>query len=189
MIKSISIFLLIFCLANPSYAVQEDLAKNKIISDEVVKDCKTVEEKVITLSHYVFLKLKPDESKGITPLTGMNTTDRLESGIGWCNHMVSVFMRLAEAQHIPTRMLYLINKEGTSSPHTIGEAYLDGRWVIIDPMFDFNVRNDKGELLSLRDVYKDVNTLKKCPLLNSRGDVDTFIDNYLNPIIYVYGLE
>ncbi len=178
------------CLASPSYAViQEDFPKIKEISDSVVKDCLTDEQKVMALSHYVYLKLKPDASKGITPEAGMSVIDRLDSGVGWCNHQVAVFMRLAEAQHIKTRMLYLLNEEGTTSPHTIGEAYLNGRWVIVDPMFDFDIRNSRGEPLSLRDVYKDVNVLKRCPLIKERGDVESFILNYLNPVIFVYGLD
>ena len=189
--RLVIISLIALCLLCPnSYAeFQEDLAKIKTISDEVVSSCKDDEHKVIALTHYVHAKLKPDASKGIAPDTKMSTTDRLDSGVGWCNHQVTVFMYLAQVQGISTRMLYLINKEGTASPHTIGEAYLNGRWVIVDPLFNFNVRNDNGELLSLRDVYKDVNLLKRCPNIAGRGDVDTFIDNYLNPVIYVYGLD
>ena len=190
-IKTLAGCLIFICLICPnSFAViQEDMAKIKVISDEIVKDCPNDEQKVLALSHYVCLKLKPDASKGILPDAQMSVTDRLDSGVGWCNHQIGVFMRLAEAQGIRTRMLYLLNKEGTDSPHTIGEAYLNGRWIIVDPLFDFNIRNDKGELLSLRDVYKDVNLLKRCPSIKERGDVESFIDNYLNPVIYVFGLE
>jgi len=179
----------LMCLiCGKSYAIQEDFVRIKEISDSVIKDCKTDEDKVIALSHFVHTKLQPDESK-IPANAVMSTVDRLDAGVGFCNHQVAVFMRLCEAQKIKTRMLYLLNKEGTSSPHTIGEAWVNSRWVIVDPIFDLNIRNASGELISLRDVYKDVNILKGCPALKARGDVDKFIDNFLNPMMFVYGLE
>jgi len=176
----------------------EDFAKIKGISDSVCVGATSNEEKVIALSHYVYMKLKPDASKGIEPFAQLSTTDRLESGVGWCNHQIAVFMRLAEQQHIKTRMLYLTDSAGESSPHTIGEAWIGGRWVIIDPMFDQVLRNEKGELASLRDVYKNKDILKTVPLIQARleenyhgdeAEFENWIDNYLNPVIFVYGLE
>jgi hypothetical protein len=189
--KNIAI-LLTGCLllsACKCFAIQEDFDKIKKISDEAVKDCKTDEEKVLALSHYVYLKLKPDETKGVSPQAQMSTCDRLGSGVGWCNHQVAVFMRLAESQKIKTRMLYLLNKEGTESPHTIGEAYIENRWVIVDPQNDFNA------LFSRNDVLRNPNLIKNQPIVKERfkdakqETIDDFVELYINPSIFVYGLE
>lgn len=201
--KSCLIYAFVFafiCVANLSWAVVENFDRIKVISDSVLIETKAVtdEAKVIALSHYVYTKLKPDASKGIGPFDKMSTTDRLDVGVGWCNHQVAVFMRLCEAQKIKTRMLYLTNKEGTSSPHTIGEAYVDGRWVVVDPMFDMVLRNAEGKLVSLKDIIKNPSILKTVPLVYARIDenyggdeklLDEWVDNFTNPTMFVYGLE
>jgi transglutaminase-like putative cysteine protease len=184
------LFIGILCLISVNvYAVNEDLAKNKAISDEITQGCLDNRQKILAISHYVYLKLKPDASKGITPEMQMNTSDRLESGIGWCNHQVSVFMRLCEAQHIKTRMLYLINKEGTSSPHTIGEAYLDGKWVIVDPQNDLQGLYSRYEALHNPQLLIDELRKQEKFKAYTEEQFKDFIDLYTNPALLVYGLE
>lgn len=187
--KYLILVLCLICLAQPiSYAITQDFEKIKQISDEVVKDCINDSEKVLALSHYVYLKLKPDYSKGIPPNATMSVTDRLESGVGWCNHQVQVFMFLAQAQGIKTRMLYLLNKAGDSSPHTIGEAFVSGRWVVVDPQLDFNV------LVTREEIQKNPEIIKNLPLMlkrkeevynNDESKYDEWIALYYNPSILV----
>lgn len=165
----IAIALCILLLASPLYAVvNEDFARIKQVSNDVCAHANTIEEKVMALSHYVHAKLKPDASKGIPATAQLSTMDRLDSGVGWCNHQAGVFMRLAEAQGIKTRMLYLLNDEGTASHHTIAEAFVGGRWVIIDPMFDLEIYNAKGELVSCEDVLLHPKLLRSAPLVDKR---------------------
>jgi len=183
------VFVFLFASGECYGEIHENLQGIKEVSDRVCREhnALTDEDKIIVLSHYVYTKLKPDPTKGISPHAGMSTLDRLSSGVGWCNHQIAVFMRLCEAQGIKTRMLYLLNNEGTASPHTIGEAYLDDRWVLIDAQNDLNLRNKNGELISLRDIYRDPSILRKNEELNKM--TDEWLDCFLNPAIYVYGLE
>jgi len=187
--KTLIALMMIFMLASPVYA---DI---KQVSDDVCAHAVTVEEKVIALSHYVHTKLKPDASKGIPPHAKMSPMDRLESGVGWCNHMAGVFMALAEVQGIRTRMLYLLNDEATESNHTIAEAFVDGRWVIVDPMFDLQVYNVDGKLISCEDVLLRPELLRSAPLIEKRRveiykrDEEQFkkwIRLYTNRAIIVY---
>lgn len=191
MVRLLSICLISLCLICPkSYGViQEDLAKIKAISDEVVRYCDTDEEKVLALSHYVHYKISADETKGITPQMAMSITDRLDCGVGWCNHQVAVFMALAQAQHIQTRMLYLLNKEGTSSPHTIGEAYVNGRWVVVDSQNDFNEIFSRYEALENPDLIKRQQHVKDRFANQPIEKLNEFVDMYTNPAIFVYGLD
>lgn len=185
--KYFIIFLCLICLIQTkTYAIEEDFAKIKEISDSIVKDCKGDAEKVLTLSHYVHLKLKPDHSAGISPNAIMSTVDRLESGIGWCNHLVLVFMRLAEAQGIHSRMLYLINREGTSSPHTIGEALVDGKWYVIDPQLDFNVLVTRNEIMQNLDIIKNLPLMQKRKTevyQNDEAQFDEWVELFYSPSI------
>jgi hypothetical protein len=109
-------------------------------------------------------------------------------------------MRLLQAQKIKTRMLYLLNAEGTTSPHTIGEAYIEGRWVILDPMFEVIVYNKDGKLISRTDILKNPDIIKNLPVFQERlrdKDVynndekrfNAFIDCYTNPAMFVGDME
>jgi transglutaminase-like putative cysteine protease len=172
-----NVLVMMAILTGPVFGViNEDLPKIKELSDSIVKDCLSDGEKVLALSHFVNGKIHSNPTKGISPTAQMATMDRIDIGVGWCNHQVAVFMRLAEAQGIPTRMIYLLNNEGTESKHTIGEAFVGGKWVVVDPMFDFNF------LATRHDIVKDISILKgKIP--------DGWEDYFLNPGIIAYELE
>ena len=188
MLNRVAIIICLLISVN-AYGLVENFDKITEISNEVVKDCKNDTEKVLTISHFVFLELKPDASKGIPANARMSVVDRLESGVGWCNHQVGVFMALSYAQGIRTRMLYLLNREGTASPHTIGEAFIDGKWYIIDPQQDFNV------LITRYDAMKDQTVLKgllenrrKTVYPNDPKAFDEFVELYYNPSMIVQEL-
>ena len=179
---------LVLCVAcNTSWALTEDLNKIKLYSDDAVKNCATDEEKIMAIVNFVHNKIKANANPNITPSMKMTIVERLDLGAGWCNHQVEVCMYLAFAQGIRTRMLYLTNYEGTTSPHTIGEAWIGGRWIILDPQNNINLRNSEGKLISLRDIQKDKFILKKAPLLKDREDA--FFDMFLNPVMIVLELE
>jgi len=190
--------LLLLCVVSTSYAiVQEDFAKIKEVSDGAIGTATTDEAKVIALIHFVHNKLKPDATKGIAPNAAMSTIDRLDSGVGWCNHQVAVLMRLLEAQKISSRMLYLMNDAGTASHHTIGEALIDNRWVIIDPMFDVVIYNKDNKLISRNDVTRNPELLMSAPLQEDRlintynrdlKQFDEWIRLYTNSAMMVYEL-
>jgi len=190
--KCAIILLCLLCLTQiNSHAIEEDFAKIKEISDSVVKDCANDAEKVLALSHYVYLKLKPDADKGIPPNAIMSTIDRLDSGVGWCNHQVAVFMRLAQAQGIKTRMLYLISRDGTSSPHTIGEALIDDKWCVVDPQLDFNVLVTRAEIQKNPDIIKNLPLMQKRKIEIYKNDEERFnewAELYYIPAMLVYEL-
>lgn len=175
--KLLRITLLILLLASPTFSqasIKEDFAEIKKRSDEVVKNCASQEEKILELSHYVHEKIKPNSNKNITTNMKISTIDRLDLGVGWCNHQVAAFMRLAEAQGIPTRMIYLLNNEGTTSPHTIGEAFVCGRWIVVDPLLDFNF------IATRHDIVKTPS------LLDGKLPDEKWRDYFINPGVIAY---
>lgn len=188
--KKLIIALLIIGVSFTSYALQEDWVRIKSTADEVVKGCQNPEEKVWELSHYVHEKLHPDTNFPSNAI--MSTMDRLDSGVGWCNHQVAVFMALARTQGIKTRMLYLLNKEGTASPHTIGEALINGKWVVVDPMIDLMKRNENNELISRYDIMKNPKYITENPIVKddySKAYRKKFAEFFWYPAIVAYELE
>lgn len=160
----------------------------KEISNEVVKDCKIFDDKVLALRRYVYSKMQfpegrkkpngePIKPEDIYPL---NTIERLNSGLGgWCDQLAVVFIHLAKKQGITTRYVELSNKERTKSPHTIAEAWDGKRWVIVDldPTYDLELFNKEGRIASRADIVNDFNILRKHP----RWGNNDYLSMYINP--------
>lgn len=130
------------------------------ISDELVKDCSTFEQKITILMNHVFDKMKPN-GNGITLAEARRMTNKQKyfAGVGWCNHQVDVFMELAQRQGIRTRMLYLLNEDKSSSPHTIAEAMYESKWIVVDVANNFIFKKPNGQLMSRTDM---ANNWEKC---------------------------
>lgn len=149
------IFLIsLLLLSLPCYAL--DLMT---VSDSVIENCNTWEDKVLALQEYAHKSLKPEGD--VWEVNGMSVEERLEKGVGWCNHQVDLFMQLARHQNIKTRMLFLLTKDMHQSPHTIGEAWDGERWVIIDPAWNLILRNRRGNLATRQDIADDFSILKE----------------------------
>jgi len=123
------------------------------IARNITLNADTPEKKICALRNFVHINIHPiPEYKNRLDTKAI---DKLVSGIGWCDQQARVFMQLARAIGINTRLLFLVNGSG-SSPHSIAEAELpNGRWVIVDPFFNLELRNKKGELASQLDVKED----------------------------------
>lgn len=179
----------IFCIMLVTiYSYANDYEQQvKEISNEVVRNCKTFDERVLTLRRYVHGKMQfpkgrkkpngePIKPEDIYPL---NTINRLNSGLGgWCDQLAVVFIHLAKKQGIATRYVELSNKERTSSPHTIVEVWDGKRWVIVDldPTYDLELFNKEGRIASRSDIVNDFNILHNHP---HWGDND-YLSMYIN---------
>lgn len=166
---------IIFALNCATFVYANDLESAvKARSDEVVKGYDAFEDKVRTLRQYVHDKmllpdsrLKPDGTtlrpEDVYPL---NTIQRLDNGWGgWCDQQAFVFMHLAQKQGITTRMVFLYKKGSPASCHAIAEAFDGERWVIVDPMFNLELKNIDGKMASRDDVAKDLNIIKRSPTI------------------------
>ncbi len=113
----------------------------------------TPEKKICALRDFVHINIHAIPDYENRPDT--KAIDKLVSGIGWCDQQARVFMQLARAIGIDTRLLFLVSAEG-SSPHSIAEAQMpDGRWAIVSPFFNLELRNKSGELATQQDIKKD----------------------------------
>ena len=82
--------------------------------------------------------------------------EKLTYGIGWCDQQCRVFMQLARAKGITTRLLFLLLKSG-SSPHSIAEALApDGRWMIVDSAYKLDLIKPDGSFATQADIKEDL---------------------------------
>ena len=80
--------------------------------------------------------------------------DYLVEGIGWCDYAVKVFGRLLATRGMHVRYAFLKDAQG-SSPHTLAEVYVRGKWRVADPFFNLIYKTESGEWPSLEDVTPD----------------------------------
>jgi len=147
--KGFIAFVLAFCIASMAYAMDV-----REVSNEIVKDCSTDEQKLCVLREAVYKQMRPGKYP-LQDVLKMSPEERWDKGVGWCNHQVHVFMMLAAQQGFSSRMIYLLTKDMGTSPHTVANVLLKNRWVVIDVGNNIEFRNKYGELATANDMSLD----------------------------------
>jgi len=153
---------LFFCVVSISAVLfLNDKAYNWIMMDLIAHDVAgplvSSEGKVRALRDFVHDNVLPVSGEPTRPDTlGI---EKLSSGIGWCDQKSRVFMALAKRSGIATRLLFLKDKKG-ASPHSIAEALLNDRWVIVDPSYGLDLTNKSGDMASEDDIKSDISILR-----------------------------
>ncbi|MDD5438640.1 MAG: transglutaminase domain-containing protein [Candidatus Omnitrophica bacterium] len=123
-----------------------------VIAHRLTAGSPRAEDAVTALREYVH--------DNVSPVTGeLSRSDtvgieKLTSGVGWCDQKSRVFMSLARPLGITTRLLFLLNEQGRS-PHSIAEADLGGRWVLVDPSYNLDLVDANGAPATRDDIIRD----------------------------------
>lgn len=83
---------------------------------------------------------------------------RHEELLRTCGSAAVAFVLLASSLGIPARSLLLLNERGVVQ-HVAAEVWLDGRWVVVDPVFGMAMKDKRGHWLSKEDL-KNPETLR-----------------------------
>jgi hypothetical protein len=99
--------------------------------------------------------------KPIEDLTSRDPLDTLnyQSLINVCGGAVNAFVNLADASGLESRRLLLLSP-ALSTTHVVAEVRLDGRWIIVDPVFHAFMRDASGRMLT-RDELADPELLRQ----------------------------
>ena len=160
MIKWMVVLLLLAVAVSPvcRAEVRENPAYVASVAIRETKGCSTFEQKVKALQTFCQDTIKPKEppDTGILPHMVMSIADRIDCGVGWCNHACDVFLDLCERLGIRAREVYLLNDEQTSSPHTVAEAFDSDRgvWVVVDCAYDLDLIRRDGSMATVADLRK-----------------------------------
>lgn len=164
---------------------------NKIIfyylARKATKDANNFDEKVIALRDLVHKNIHP-----VGQLTDYESMfEFMIFGNGWCDQQSRVFMWLARAIGITSRLLFLRLESGVS-PHSVAEVLTpDNRWVIVDPLFSLDLITKDGKLAGQDDIKKDIKILTNSKQVRSalqygdRWSDPKFLAIYYNPPRYV----
>lgn len=83
-----------------------------------------------------------------------------------CGSYSGLLVELLKARGIPARFVQMLDREDVTgvAHHIVVEAWLDGRWVTCDPMYDLVFRGDDGRILEFEEIRRDWDRLRaQCP--------------------------
>jgi len=159
------------------------------IAHNVTLHSKGFEDKVVALRDFVHENIHPLE--GYHNRLDTVATEKLISGIGWCDQQARVFIQLARSIGIKSRLLFLRSESG-DSPHSVAEAFApDNRWIIVDPMFRLDLLTKSGKLASQDDIRNDPSIISNNKRVRLRAEYDPswsdpkFLAIYSNPPSYI----
>ncbi len=78
-----------------------------------------------------------------------------QSLIDVCGGAVNAFVNLADASGLESRRLLLLSP-ALATTHVVAEVQLDGRWVIVDPVFHVILRDASGRTLTRSELADPV---------------------------------
>lgn len=168
-------------LTSLCYGVDIDPKEESLVqglANAIIKECKTDNDKVTALMTFVHDNIKPKE--GENPYEKLTTLQRIQKGVGWCNHQAVIFMHLGYYAGLRTQLLYLQNDDASASPHTIAEYWNGKEWIIIDPLFMITG-------VSREDIKKDFSILKRFELIKDRPD--SWLRCFVNEPQVVFGYD
>lgn len=149
------------------------------VATRAVEDARSPEERLLALVHKTHVMLTPLReamSQGaIEDVSGLAHYRRVlfrtvgQDSLfpaGECGSFAGVLVRLLKAQGIPVRFGQMLDSEQVTgvAHHIVVEAWLDGRWVVCDPMYDLVFRGEDGRVLGYDEIHGDWERLKtQCP--------------------------
>jgi len=122
-------------------------------ADAIVPDGATPAQKAESILHWMssgparVANSDPEQLLDRDPRETLNYAKLLKE----CGSATNAFLNLARRSGIRARRLLLLDSNG-SVIHVVAETRIDGRWVVVDPVFHFIARDSSGRLLSKQDL-------------------------------------
>jgi len=149
------------------------------IATRAVADAQSPEEQLLAIVHKTHVMLAPLREAiaqgAIEDVSGLAHYRRVlfhtvgQDSLfpsGECGSFAGVLVRLLKTHGVPVRFGQMLDSEKVTgvAHHIVVEAWLDGRWVICDPMYDLVFRGDDGRILGYDEIRRDWERLKaQCP--------------------------
>jgi len=131
------------------------------LTQQVALDDRSSEELIEHLMQYVQTHIW--SSPADVPYEG-KPLRYLVRGVGWCDYMAKVLMRLLAMRGMPARYAMLQDASGIS-PHTVAEVFYDGRWGVVDVLFGIRFVDAHGDPLTLEALSASPELLEAQPTM------------------------
>lgn len=122
-------------------------------SDAIVPGGATPEERVQAILNW--MRVGPPRS--VEPITAglamrdPETTLNYHQLLSICGTATNAFLNLARSSDLQVRRLLLLTPD-RNTKHVVAEVQLNGRWVIVDPMYRVILRNSAGEMVTVNEL-------------------------------------
>ncbi|MBI3011154.1 MAG: tetratricopeptide repeat protein [Candidatus Omnitrophica bacterium] len=126
------------------------------LATRIAQGCRSTPEVIDATGEYVQTHLWP--AVDVVPYDG-KPLSYLVNGIGWCDYMAKVYMRLLAVHHIPARYA-MLREAGGGSPHTVAEVWYRNRWGVHDVLFGIRFTDAQGEPLTLEELSRSPELLE-----------------------------
>lgn len=125
----------------------------KGFSDAIVPLSATPEERVSAI--LTWMEHGPARATtptgGLFPLRDPQETLNYRALLQVCGSATNAFVNLANSSGLPARRLLLLNEHRRAS-HVVAEVYLNGRWVVVDPIFHIILRDRNQHPLTKEEL-------------------------------------
>jgi hypothetical protein len=88
---------------------------------------------------------------GTAPVRSPRDTLNYASLLNVCGTATNAFINLADSAGLSARRLLLLDSREVTQ-HVVAEVFIQGRWIIVDPVFRFIPRGPGGSLLTRQDL-------------------------------------
>lgn len=104
------------------------------------------------------------------PVIDTDAWTDLVRGIGWCDQQDWVVGTLLALRGVRGRLVMLDDESGVSG-HTVMEAYLNGDWRVVDPLYGLMFTRPDGALATREDLSRDLTPLAQHPIVQQMAPV------------------
>ena len=106
-------------------------------------------------------------------------------GISWCDQRAWALGTLLGRLGIDNRMVMTRNPEGISN-HTISELFINGKWRFFDPYWGMVIYDQRGELVSYRDICANPSLFYLSPKMTMIKNIDDYSYKRIKNIFHLY---
>ena len=125
----------------------------KGFSDAVIPAAASPEEKVQAILNWMASgpARRANDPGFSTPDRDPTDTLNYASLLRVCGSATNAFVNLADSAGLASRRLLLLDSRG-GTKHAVAEAFVDGRWIVVDPAFRTILRGKDGRALTKEEL-------------------------------------
>jgi Transglutaminase-like superfamily len=148
-----NILLLIAVLAAVYSALWEYSTQRYVkgFSDAVIPASGAPEEKIEAILHWMSSGPARKESTPDGSLRDPTETLNYASLLQVCGTATNAFINLADSAGLPSRRLLLLDARRLTM-HVVAEVHVDGRWIVVDPVFRTILRDSTGRTVTRKQL-------------------------------------
>lgn len=131
----------------------------RILVKDIVKGCKSEEEKVLAIFNWTCQNIKTNIPEG-WPIVDDHILNIIIRGYGVHDQLADVFATLCTYAGMPATM-YGLTPRGSRNKLVVAAVYLDREWRIFDPYHGKYFINREGKIASIQDIISNSSLVNK----------------------------